>query len=71
MLVLGRKSELKARPSHPPLTGRLLIGSLRSNFFAGFVVTRLLGDQPPPGSYFARIADFGRKALITGSLVST
>jgi hypothetical protein len=24
------KSELKARPSHPPLAGRLLIGSLRS-----------------------------------------
>jgi hypothetical protein len=24
------KSELKARPSHPPLAGRLSIGSLRS-----------------------------------------
>jgi hypothetical protein len=24
------KGELKARPSHPPLAGRLLIGSLRS-----------------------------------------
>jgi hypothetical protein len=37
--MLGRKGELKARPPLPPLTGRRLIGSLRSKLFVGFVMT--------------------------------
>ena len=30
LMMKHAKGELKARPSHPPLAGRLLIGSLRS-----------------------------------------